>query len=103
EGARVTILRRERPAATTSAVAGAVWFPYRVRPNERTGPWGRVGYERFERLSRDGAAPVTMVELTALYPEQLPEEPWWLSAVPDGSVRAARPEELPDGYGDGRT
>jgi D-amino-acid oxidase len=103
EGARVTILTRERPAATTSAVAGAVWFPYRVRPNERTGPWGRVGYERFERLAREGGAPVTMVELTALYPETLPEEPWWLSSVPGGSVRAARPEELPDGYGDGRT
>jgi D-amino-acid oxidase len=103
EGARVTVLTRERPAATTSAVAGAVWFPYRVRPNERTGPWGRAGYERFERLAREGRAPVTMVELTALYPEPLPEEPWWLAAVPGGSVRAARPEELPGGYADGRT
>jgi D-amino-acid oxidase len=102
EGSRVTILTRERPAATTSAVAGAVWFPYRVRPNERTGPWGRVGYERFERLAREEGAPVTMVELTALYPEPLSDEPWWLAAVPGGGVRAARPEELPQGYGDGR-
>jgi D-amino-acid oxidase len=102
EGARVTILTREPPSATTSAVAGAVWFPYRVRPNERTGPWGRVGYERFERLAREDGAPVTMVELTTLYPEPLSDEPWWLAAVPGASVRAARPEELPDGYGDGR-
>ena len=102
EGMRVTILTRERTAGTTSAVAGAVWFPYRVRPNERTGPWGRTGYERFERLARDGDAPVHMVELTALYPEPLPEEPWWLAAVPGAGVRAARPEELPVGYADGR-
>jgi D-amino-acid oxidase len=102
EGSRVTILTREPPSATTSAVAGAVWFPYRVRPNERTGPWGRVGYERFERLAREEGAPVTMVELTALYPEPLSDEPWWLAAVPGGGVRAARPEELPQGYGDGR-
>src|SRR2546423_6029930 len=72
EGARVTIMTRELPGRTTSAVAGAVWFPYRARPNERTGPWGRAGYERFERLSRDDRAPVTMVELTALYPDPLP-------------------------------
>jgi D-amino-acid oxidase len=102
-GMRVTILTRERPAATTSAVAGAVWFPYRVRPNERTGPWGRAGYERFERLAREEGAPVTMVDLTALYPEPLAEEPWWLDTVPGAGVRAARPEELPEGYGDGRT
>jgi D-amino-acid oxidase len=103
EGMRVTILTRERRGSTTSAVAGAVWFPYRVRPNERTGPWGRAGYERFERLARGGEAPVTMVELTALYPEPLAEEPWWLAAVPGAGVRAARPDELPDGYADGRT
>ena len=103
EGAHVTIVAREPPARTTSAVAGAVWFPYRVRPNERTGPWGRAGYERFERLSREDGVPVTMVELTALYPDPLPEDPWWLSAVPGNSVRAALPAELPDGYADGRT
>jgi len=37
-----------------------------------------------------------------LYPERLPEEPWWLDAVPGDRVRASRPDELPDGYGDGR-
>src|SRR4051812_39119325 len=103
EGAgRVTIVAREAFGATTSAVAGAVWFPYRVRPNERTGPWGRVGYERFERLARDPGAPVTMVELTALYPDPLSDEPWWLASMPSGDVRAARSDELPDGYAAGR-
>ncbi|HEY0631045.1 MAG TPA: FAD-dependent oxidoreductase [Thermoleophilaceae bacterium] len=101
-GARVTIVTREPPGRTTSAVAGAVWFPYRVRPNERTGPWGRAGYERFEALSGRDGMPVTMVELTALYPDPLPDEPWWLSAVPGDSVRMPRPSELPDGYADGR-
>jgi D-amino-acid oxidase len=103
EGARVTIVAREAPGRTTSAVAGAVWFPYRVRPNERTGPWGRAGYERFERLAAADGAPVTMVELTALYPEPLREEPWWLSAVPGDAVWAPPPGELPPGYADGRT
>jgi D-amino-acid oxidase len=102
EGARVTIVSRDEPGSTTSAVAGAVWFPYRVRPNERTGPWGTASYERFERLAPDPGAPVTMVEVTALYPDPLAEEPWWLASMPGGGVRAAAGDELPDGYADGR-
>ena len=102
EGCRVTIVARELPADTTSAVAGAVWFPYRVAPNERTGPWAEAGYERFAALVDDAGAPVTMVELTMLYPEPLREEPWWLAAVPGDRVRASRADELPPGYGDGR-
>jgi D-amino-acid oxidase len=73
-----------------------------VRPNERTGPWGAVGYTRFEQLARDPGAPVSMVDLTALYGEPLAEEPWWLASVPGNATRAAEPHELPDGYADGR-
>ena len=102
EGCRVTIVARDLPADTTSAVAGAVWFPYRVAPNERTGPWAEAGYRRFVALAQSGEAPVTIVELTMLYPERLAEEPWWLAAVPGERVRASRSDELPAGYGDGR-
>jgi D-amino-acid oxidase len=102
EGAGVTLIAPEPPQRTTSAAAGAVWFPYRVKPNERTGPWGALGYRRFKQLAEEREAPVTMVELTALYPEPLAEEPWWLASVPGDATRAARPDELPDGYGDGR-
>jgi D-amino-acid oxidase len=101
-GARVTLVTKDPHGHTTSAAAGAVWFPYRVRPNERTGPWGAIGYRRFEQLAEERDAPVTMVELTALYGELLREEPWWLASVPGNATRAATPEELPDGYADGR-
>ena len=101
-GHGVTIVTRDLPRDTTSAVAGAVWFPYRVAPNERTGPWAEAGYRRFAALAESGDAPVTIVELTMLYPEPLREEPWWLDAVPAERVRASRPDELPGGYGDGR-
>jgi D-amino-acid oxidase len=102
EGARVTLVTREAPGSTTSAVAGAVWFPYRVRPNARTGPWGSAGYERFSRMADAPGMPVTMVELTVLFGDPLAEEPWWLSSVPGGGVRSAPAEELPDGYAGGR-
>jgi D-amino-acid oxidase len=98
-GHHVTIVARDLPQETTSAVAGAVWFPYRVAPNERTGPWAQASYERFAALTD---APISMVELTMLYPDRLTEEPWWLDAVPGDRVRASREEELPAGYGDGR-
>jgi D-amino-acid oxidase len=101
-GCGVTIVARDLPADTTSAVAGAVWFPYRVAPNGRTGPWAEVGYRRFAELAADPGAPVSMVELTMLYPEPLRADPWWLAAVPGERVRASRPAELPAGYGDGR-
>jgi D-amino-acid oxidase len=102
EGATVTIVARDLPGQTTSAVAGAVWFPYRVAPNERTGPWAEASYRRFAALAGQAGVPISMVELTMLYPERLAEEPWWLGAVPAERVRASRQDELPDEYGDGR-
>jgi D-amino-acid oxidase len=101
DGHYVTLVARDLPLETTSATAGAVWFPYRVAPNERTGPWARASYDRFAKLATEGA-PITMTELTMLYPEPLREEPWWLDAVPGERVRASEPHDLPDGYGDGR-
>jgi D-amino-acid oxidase len=103
EGFAVRVVARDLPAQTTSAVAGAVWFPYRVAPNERTAPWAESSYRRFAALAAAGdGAPVEMVELTMLYPDPLTEEPWWLSAVPGDRVRASAAGELPDDYGDGR-
>src|SRR3954447_3259377 len=102
EGASVALVAREPFAATTSAVAGAVWFPYRVRPNERTGPWGAAGYSRFSRLAADERMPVSMVETTILYGPALSEEPWWTASVPGDAVRVPAAAELPEGYADGR-
>lgn len=102
EGHAVRVVTRDEPAATTSAVAGAVWFPYRAAPNERTGPWARAGYRRFAEIAERGDSPVSMVELTMLYPEPLRDEPWWIGALPGERARASLPDELPDGYGDGR-
>lgn len=103
DGHAVTVVARELPPDTTSAVAGAVWFPYRVAPNERTGPWAEASYRRFAALAADDpGGPVHMVELTMLYPEPLAGEPWWLDAVPGERVRVSGPDELPDGYGGGR-
>jgi D-amino-acid oxidase len=98
-GHDVLLTARDEPGRTTSAVAGAIWFPYSVQPAERAGPWGAATYAELARLA-DAGAPVTMVDFTMLYPERLAEEPWWISALPAGASVPA--SELPPGYGDGR-
>ncbi|MFF0484357.1 NAD(P)/FAD-dependent oxidoreductase [Streptomyces sp. NPDC004779] len=38
-GARVRVWSRDPAEATTSAVAGALWWPYRIEPAARAGEW----------------------------------------------------------------
>ena len=38
-GYDVHVLGRELPLETTSAVAAALWYPYRINPVDRVLPW----------------------------------------------------------------
>jgi len=61
---------------TTSDVAGAYWYPYRVGPRGRVERWARGTYEALERLAEDPATGVSMRRVVKLLgPEG--EEPWW--------------------------
>ncbi len=60
-GWNVRLLGRDRPARTTSAVAAAVWFPFRVAPVERTATWGRHSYTRFLEHAKDPDSGVRML------------------------------------------
>jgi D-amino-acid oxidase len=98
-GWRVTVWTAEPPEHTTSAVAAAMWYPYRAYPEALVGRWGARTYAAFERLA--AGAPDSGVYMRAgreLWREPVPE-PWWASAVP--SVRRLTPAELPPGYADG--
>ena len=54
---------RDAPVAdTTSAVAGGLWFPYRVEPRDRVLDWGRAAFDRFAALARDPDAGVALRE-----------------------------------------
>ena len=98
----VAIVAREEPARTTSSLAGALWFPYRVGPEEKALAWGAVSYRILESLAGEPASGVSMTEFTWLSGERLAGEPWWAAGLPEGRVRPAEPGELPDGYRDGR-
>lgn len=51
EGLRVRLLSRDPAAATTSAVAGGLCWPYRIRPQADAVRWSVRGYEVLARLA----------------------------------------------------
>ena len=96
-GHRVDVVARDLPRETTSAVAAAIWYPYRALPQDRVTAWAARSYGTFDDLAR--SAPESGVRLTPgteVFRTPQPE-PWWRSAVPS----LERVVDLPDGYADG--
>lgn len=80
-GHDVTVLTADPPAATTSAIAGAIWFPYQVGPPDRAIRWAARTRARWAALAADRAAGVDVItgyELAATA-----DPPWWLAAIDD--------------------
>lgn len=97
-GWRVRIWAAALPAATTSSVAAAIWYPYKAFPEDRVLSWGARSYEQLARLADEPATGVVMREGIELWRAPM-ADPWWRSAVP--LFRRPRPDELPAGYRDG--
>ena len=97
EGHRVDVLARDLPLETTSAVAAAIWYPYRASPLDRVLAWSARSYEVFVGLADVAGAGVALrggVEVFAA-PQV---DPWWRPAVPHLDH-----VEPPDGYVDAWT
>jgi D-amino-acid oxidase len=89
-GRRVRVWSRDPVEATTSAVAGALWEPYRIEPPELVLDWaGRTFAVLAELAGRPGETGVRMVEGTQI----APGPPEWAGIVP--GLRMAGPGELP--------
>ena len=96
-GHPVTVVARDPPLATTSAVAAAMWFPYRVLPYDRVLAWSGQSYSTFCALAeRSPEAGVRLRWGTELL-RHTPTEAWWASAVP--SLVLTR--DVPPGYAAG--
>ncbi|WP_405634818.1 FAD-binding oxidoreductase [Streptomyces sp. NBC_00056] len=62
-GRRVRVWTRDPTPLTTSAVAGALWWPYRIDPVERVTDWSLRSLRVYEELAaRPGTAGVRMAE-----------------------------------------
>jgi len=96
-GHRVDVVARDLPLETTSAIAAALWYPYRALPQERVTAWAARSREVLAALA--AAEPDAGVRLrrgTQVLAEAA-GPPWWASAVP---VLEA-PRALPPGYAGG--
>jgi D-amino-acid oxidase len=69
--------------ATTSAIAGACWFPYRAGPPDRVAAWAAETRTWLAQLVADhdaGVSPITGYEITAETAAD-PPRPWWAAHI----------------------
>jgi len=98
-GQRVDVLARDLPRETTSAVAAAIWYPYRAWPADRVLAWARDSYDVFGSIAAEQSdSGVRMQEGTEVVSRR-DELPWWSAAVPD----LRETVEVPSGYDGGWT
>lgn len=101
-GYEVTVVSGDPLNRTTSYLAAAVWFPTAAGPPEAVARWGARTYDVLAKQAQARVPGVVMRESLVLFRDAHGEPgplPAWAAAV--GEVRAARPEELPPGYGRG--
>jgi D-amino-acid oxidase len=80
-GIAADVVAREPPERTTSAVAAALWYPYRAFPPERVEGWSARGFAVLSALAGEPGSGVRMrwgSERVA--PDAA--DPWWRTAVP---------------------
>src|SRR4051794_23197535 len=80
-GVAADVVARDPPAATTSAVAAALWYPYRAFPRERVAGWSARGFEVMRALADEPGSGVRMRWGSERVAPGAPD-PWWRDAVP---------------------
>ena len=96
KGYPVRILTKEPPEQATSAVAAAIWFPYEAEPLEQANRWSAEAFREFQKLAGLLETGVRMIDFLVLTRPGLDNS--WKDELPSGTVRPARPDELPKSY-----
>jgi D-amino-acid oxidase len=91
------VLARDLPAETTSAVAGALWYPYHAFPQDKVARWAKTSYDVLAQLATDEPSSGVRMRWGTELLRTAEDEPWWRDAVP--AVEAAH--DLPDGFAGG--
>ncbi|MER7516566.1 FAD-dependent oxidoreductase [Streptomyces sp. NPDC126499] len=98
-GLRVRVRSRDGVAGTTSAVAGALWWPYRIEPAAEVGAWALASLRVYEELAADPAATGVRLVSGVHADTRLAGLGGWAREV--GGLRQLAPEEVPGPYGVG--
>ena len=80
-GVDAHVVARDEPLGTTSAVAAALWYPYRALPAERVTAWSAQTYAALAELAGVAGSGVRMLAGTERLAPDAPD-PWWREAVP---------------------
>ncbi|MFD6294796.1 FAD-dependent oxidoreductase [Streptomyces sp. NPDC060235] len=92
-GRRVRVWTREPAERTTSAVAGALWWPYRIEPKARARAWALTSLTVYEELAARPAETGVRVVEGVMGETRLDELGDWAARVP--GLRTATAEEYP--------
>jgi len=98
EGYEVEIMASGTPPDTTSNVATAYWYPFRVNPPEKVLPWAAFTYKKYMELAQTPGIGIGVFNFVQIFDHKV-EDPFWKPAVND-FVRVGK-DELPPGYVDG--
>lgn len=82
-GHEVRIVAAATGPLTTSAVAGAVWFPYRAGPPDKVAAWAAHTRAWLEQLAADPDAGIDVLTGYEITAEQDPDPPapWWAANI----------------------
>jgi D-amino-acid oxidase len=80
-GHETVIFAEEAGTHTTSAAAGAIWFPYDVEPLESAIRWALESFETFENLCRQHNSGVSMIELRTFCRHGTIQIPEWAARL----------------------
>jgi D-amino-acid oxidase len=97
-GYQTTIFAQEIGTQTTSAAAGAIWFPYDAEPVEAVIAWSLETFGVLRQLCAAAGSGVSMIELRSFARAGELEIPAW--ATPLGARRLAR-AEVPRAFSSG--
>ncbi len=93
-GHAVRVHTADDVGATTSAVAAAVWFPYRAAPADAVLRWAAGSLQVFTALAEDLVTGVVLREGTVVHRTPEPDL-WWAPGI--AGLRPATAGELPPG------
>jgi D-amino-acid oxidase len=95
DGFKTKVIASKLPPSTTSDIAPAYWYPYKVKPLDKVLKWGAISYSYFTRLSEVKESGISFTNLIKLYDKEVPIPPWTKFTR---KLKKLPAEELPDGY-----